>query len=348
MAHTLTKTCRDGKPLVNYHSHNIPSPVGHEVLVRWLAAPINPLDVLVLADVYPVKPSHKHAEEPIPGYDGVAEVVSCGDYVSELAPGDLVVPSKFGVGTWRTHAVLEEKSLQKISRPSDLAFAAIMRISIAPAFCLVEDMMHLKPGDYIIQNAGTSVIAQMVIQFARRRGISVINVIRDRPDAEADTIKKSLHKLGAEIVVTESELAGDPRIKEKRISLALDAVFGDAGRALVKALRVGGSYVQLGFLGGPKGGVTIDPQDLFGRQLNMKGFRGSAQVGLRSIDEQRDLFNWFIELFNNGELKLPSLGLEKIIWELDDPSGTEERLLAGVRRAQQGNLGQRKQIILYK
>ncbi|KAF1348560.1 hypothetical protein BDV97DRAFT_266881, partial [Delphinella strobiligena] len=290
---------------IKYHSHDVPSTGGHQVLVRWLAAPINPLDVLVLTDAYPVKPSYKHSGEPIPGFDGVAEVISCGRKVSGLVPGDLVVPSKFGVGTWRTHAVVDEQSLQKISRPSDLLFAAIMRISIAPAFCLVEDMTNLKPGDCIIQNAGTSVVAQMVVQFARRRGVAVINVIRDRPEAEANMIKKSLHELGAEIVVTESELNQDPRIKTKRIRLALDAVFGDSGQALVKALCIGGSYVQVGFLSGPKGHVTIDPQDLFGRQLNMRGFRGSAQLGLRSREEQRDLFNWFIELFNNGELKLP-------------------------------------------
>ncbi|KAF2088011.1 GroES-like protein [Saccharata proteae CBS 121410] len=348
MAQTITKTIVDGKPFVNFHSHEVPTPGQSQVLVRWLAAPINPLDLLVIADVYPVKPSYKHADEPIIGYDGVGEVISTGEGVTGLAQGDVVVPSTFGTGTWRSHAVFDPQSLQKVSRPSDLAFAAIIRISIAPAFCLVEDMAELKPGDTIIQNAGTSVVAQFVVQFAHRRGISVINVIRDRPESEAAAVKKSLGEIGADIVVTESELAEDPAVKTKRVKLALDSVFGPSGRALVKALSVGGTYVQLGFLGGPKGQVVIDPTDLFARQITMKGFRGSAQVGLRNVEEQHDLFNWFVELFNKGELKLPSLGLGKVEWKVDDASATEKTLLDAVKRAQQAALGQRKQIILYK
>ncbi|KAH8651946.1 hypothetical protein BGZ60DRAFT_497634 [Tricladium varicosporioides] len=348
MAQLLTIANSGQVPTVNFHLQDAPSPKANEVLVKLLAVPINPLDILVLADLYPVKPNCKHAGEPIPGYDGVGEVVSCGADVNNLIPGDLVVPKKFGMGTWRSHVVVDAESLQKVSRPMDLSFAAILRITIAPAFCLVEDMYNLKPGDYIIQNAGTSVIAQMVIQFARRRGVSVINVVRDRPPAELEVVKRSLHELGAEVVVSETEFAEDASITTKRITLALDSVFGSSGRSLVKALKVGGTYVQLGFLSGPKGLLTLDTSDLFGRQLTMKAFRGSTQVGMRSTDEQGNLFNWFVNLFNNGELRLPSLGLQKIEWDLSDKSGSKERLVQAVERAQKGALGQRKQIIVFK
>ncbi|KAI9786518.1 MAG: putative secondary metabolism biosynthetic enzyme [Peltula sp. TS41687] len=353
MAQVLTKAPKTGDasaaPALHFHSYE-PSALGpKEVLVKFLAAPINPLDVLVLADVYPVKPQHQHAGEPIPGYDGVGEIVDCGGDVSELARGDLVIPSKFGVGTWRTHAVLDAQSVQKILRPSDVAFAAILRITIAPAFCLVEDMCNLKPGDWIIQNAATSVVAQMVVQFARRRGIHTINVIRDRPEAEADAVKQLLlGSGGADIVVTESELLEDASIKPKRVMLALDSVFGSSARTLVKALSPGGTFVQLGFLSGPKSELTLDANDLFGRQLTLRAFRGSAQVGLRTAEEQGDLFDWFIALFNAGELHLPALGLDKVVWDVADNKGAEETLLKAVKRAQQGDLGQRKQVIIYK
>jgi len=348
MAQLLTIASGSQAPAVNFHVQEIPSPKANEVLVKLLAAPINPLDIIVLQGLYPVKPEHKHSGEPILGYDGVGEILTCGAAVTNLAPGDLVVPSKFGTGTWRTHAILDAQSLQKVSRPADLSFAAILRISIAPAFCLVEDMRSLRPGDCIIQNAGTSVIAQMVVQFARRRGVHTISVVRDRPAAELDEVKKALRALGAHIVVSESELADDADVKTKRITLALDSVFGSSGRGLVKALSTGGTYVQLGFLGGPGAQLALDPSDLFGRQLTMKAFRGSAQVGLRSVAEQVDLFNWFVALFNSGELKLPALGLQRIEWLVSDGDGSRERLLQAVERARKGALGQRKQIIVFK
>ena len=73
-----------------------------EVLVRFLAAPINPLDLLVLADTYPTKPKYEHNGNKILGYDGVGEVLDCGETVEGLQPGDVVVPSKFGIGMTRT------------------------------------------------------------------------------------------------------------------------------------------------------------------------------------------------------------------------------------------------------
>jgi len=352
MAQVLTRAAKQanhsGPPSLNFHEVKI-QPLGpKDVHLKLIAAPINPLDVLVLADLYPVKPQHFHADEAIPGYDGVAEIVSCGQSVTEVAVGDTVIPSKFGLGTWRTQAVVDVQYVQKVVRPADPALAAVFRISIAPAFCLVEDMCTLKPGDWIIQNAATSVVAQMVVQFAHRRGIHTIGVIRDRPQAEAEAVKQSLLQLGSDIVVLESELPEKAEIKSKRIMLALDSVFGTSARGLVKSLSPGGTFVQLGFLGGPSGQLSLDANDLFGRQLTLKAFRGSAQVGLRSAAEQTDLFNWFTSLFNAGELVLPSLGLDRISWDAADKEGSKDRLLEAVERAQQGKLGQRKQIIMFK
>lgn len=63
------------------------------MLVKFLASPVNPLDLLVLAEKYLVQPKHKPDGESILVYDGVGEVVACGAHVSHLAPGDIVVPS---------------------------------------------------------------------------------------------------------------------------------------------------------------------------------------------------------------------------------------------------------------
>ena len=349
MAQILTQSTEHHRnaqlPSLNFHVAELPVLGGKDVLVKFLAAPINPLDVLVLANLYPVKPQHHHANEAIPGYDGIGEVMDCGANVTELVPGDLVIPSKFGIGTWRTQAVVDVQYLQKVIRPNDFAFAAIIKISIAPAFCLVEDMCNLKPGDWIIQNAATSVVAQMVVQFARRRGIRTIGVIRDRSSTEADVVKQSLLGMGPDIIVLESEVVGHAEIRSKRVMLALDSVFGPSGRGLVKSLSPGGTFVQLGFLGGPTGKLDLDASDIFGRQLTLKAFRGSVQVASRSAEEQTDLFNWFISLFNTGELILPRLGLERVKWDAADKRGSEERLMEAVKRAQQGKLGQRKQII---
>ncbi|EOD50190.1 putative mitochondrial enoyl protein [Neofusicoccum parvum UCRNP2] len=134
----------------------------------------------------------------------------------------------------------------------------------------------------------------------------------------------------------------------RRVTLALDSVHGASGQRLVKALAPGGTYVQLGFLGGGKEQLPLDARDLFGRQLTMKAFRGSYQLGLRSEDEQRGLFDWFVELFNSGELQPPPLGLEPVEWVAADGEGAGKDVVQAVVRAQEARLGQRKQILLFK
>lgn len=64
-----------------------------------MAAPINPLDLLVMAGTYPVQPKYEHEGSSVLGYDGVGEVMDCGAGVQDLRPGDFVVPSVFGIGT---------------------------------------------------------------------------------------------------------------------------------------------------------------------------------------------------------------------------------------------------------
>lgn len=353
MPHAITQTLSGDA--VGFHQVDMPNTLspGH-VAVKFLAAPINPLDMLVLADRYPVKPAHHIGGKGVLGYDGVAQVTAVADDVTGLAPGDIVVPSRFGQGTWRTHAALPASALLKLSEaPKDMAFAAILRITVAPAYCLVEDMAPLRPGDWIVLNAGTSAIAQMVTQFAAMRGLHVAHIVRDRPAAELAAVKDALLGLGAGgLVLTESELeeTGDglAQLQALPVALALDSVFGKAGRALVKALAPGGTYVQLGFLAGPGAQLALDPADLFGRNLTMKAFRGTAQLGLRSPSQQRELCDWFVRMFNRGDLKLPPLGLERVDWHVADPAAVEWSVKGAVEIARAGVLGQRKQVLVFK
>ena len=258
------------------------------------------------------------------------------------------MPSKFGLGTWRTEAAVDVSWVQKIARPDDIAVAAITRIGIAPAFFLVEDMCELKPGDWIIQNAATSVIAQMVAQLARARGVHVISVIRDRDAEEVVAVREKLLQLGADIVVAESELETNQDAKSKPVKLALDSVFGASGRKLIERLAFGGTYVQLGLLAGPKSQLQLNPMDIFGKNLTLKAFRGTSQMALRTADEQVSLFDWFIARFNSGEMKLPLLGLSRVEWHRQKLDTNEGTLKEAVQRAQKGELGQRKQIIIFK
>lgn len=119
----------DGKAshLIRILEDAVARPKNDEVLVELLAAPMNPIDPMVVAGKYPTKPKYSINAEAIPGFHGVARVLSCGADVKSLQSGDMVVPNALGLGTWRTRAVLEAKDLLRIPKVTDVAMAALIK-----------------------------------------------------------------------------------------------------------------------------------------------------------------------------------------------------------------------------
>jgi trans-2-enoyl-CoA reductase len=65
-----------------------------EVLVKMLAAPINPSDLNVIQGIY-----GKKAKLPaIGGNEGVGVVVEVGNDVKSISINDHVIPARFGLG----------------------------------------------------------------------------------------------------------------------------------------------------------------------------------------------------------------------------------------------------------
>lgn len=334
---------------INLHTAAVPLPANADVLVKFHYSPINPLDLAVIAGAYPVKPHFEHDGECILGFDAIGEVVSLGPNVKRLAVGDFVVPAKYGIGTWRSHALLDESLLDKIPRPNDLRFGAIMRLGVTPAYFLVESMCKLRPGVWIIQNAGTSVVAQMVVQLARRRGINVLSIIRDRDNV--GSVIEALSSVHADFSVTKSMVITESQLDQakqgKKFAMAIDSVGGFSGQEILACLSMGGTFVQHGFLAGTEQILPMNAASFWARHLTMVSSRSSVQMAAVSDDERRGLFAWFVELFNRGELRLPDLGVEEIVFDTAIVDESRRRLELAVSRAKKGKLGQRKQVIAW-
>ena len=81
-----------------------------KVLVKMIVAPVNPADINIIQGVYPVKP-------PLPttgGFEGIGDVLAVGSCVTNLCPGDRVIP-KGVIGTWCTTGLFNSKQLKKVS-----------------------------------------------------------------------------------------------------------------------------------------------------------------------------------------------------------------------------------------
>ncbi|EFJ45031.1 hypothetical protein VOLCADRAFT_106183 [Volvox carteri f. nagariensis] len=169
-----------------------------------LGSPINPSDVNTVQGKYPIQPALPGA---VPGHEGVAEVLAVGPEVSELSPGDWVVPLAPAQGTWRSGGIFPRAHWHRVPQDIGLESASTLVINPPTALAMLENFVDMKPGDTVAQNGATSAVGEAVIQIARAKGLRTINIIRQRPDMEATVAR--LRDLGADLITTEERLKDD-------------------------------------------------------------------------------------------------------------------------------------------
>ncbi|GLG94423.1 Enoyl-[acyl-carrier-protein] reductase, mitochondrial [Gryllus bimaculatus] len=277
------------------------APKDNEVVLRMLAAPVNPADINTIQGAYPLKP-------PLPavaGNEGVGEVVATGGAVKALCVGDRVVPKHTGWGTWRTHALCREDDLIKISKKLGIIEAATLTVNPCTAYRMLKDFVKLKPGDTVIQNAGNSACGQYVIQLCKVWGLRSINIVRNR--AKIDELKCFLTDLGATYVITEEETKKLDLFKsgtEPKPKLALNAVGGKNAMEMLRHLDNGGYMVTYG--GMSREPVMLPTSALIFKDIRCVGYWMSrwSKINVDS-DERRRMFDELIGLMVAKQLKAP-------------------------------------------
>ncbi|XP_038057691.1 enoyl-[acyl-carrier-protein] reductase, mitochondrial-like [Patiria miniata] len=240
----------------------------NSVKIKMLASPINPSDINTIQGIYPIKPQLPC----VGGFEGVGEVTEVGGQVTEVKPGDRVIPAVGTLGTWRSHLVCPVNHVMSVPLDTPPLIAATLKVNNCTAFRMLADFVELQPGDSVIQNAANSGAGQAVIQIAAARGLKTINIVRDRPNL--DGLISHLQDLGATAVVTEESLRGhDANILKEmpKPKLALNAVGGKSAIiTLVKALDDCGTVVTYG--GMSKQPVMVPTGSLIFNDLKFVGY----------------------------------------------------------------------------
>ena len=227
-------------PAVRVEEISTPAPAPGEVVVRMLAAPINPADLNVIEGTYGKLP-------PLPatiGNEGCGEILALGAGVHNLRIGQKVLPLAFG--TWTRELVLQAINAIPLPDGIDIQQAAMLTVNPATAWRLLHDFVSLQPGDWIAQNAANSGVGRAVIQLARHLGLRTLNVVR-RPE-----LLEELLALGADVVVTEET---DLRREVRQLcggqlpKLGLNAVGGASALNIANALAAGSPHITFGAMG---------------------------------------------------------------------------------------------------
>ncbi|XP_028836499.1 enoyl-[acyl-carrier-protein] reductase, mitochondrial-like [Denticeps clupeoides] len=93
----LYKTHGHPSEVVKLKTLDLPPVWSRNVLVKILAAPINPSDINMIQGTYAILPDLP----AVGGNEGVGEVLDVGPEVKTLKVGDWVIPRDAGLGKWK-------------------------------------------------------------------------------------------------------------------------------------------------------------------------------------------------------------------------------------------------------
>jgi len=236
-----------------------PPPVAGEVLVRLLAAPINPADLNTVEGTYGVKP----ALPAVPGVEGCGVVETSG--TKDFLPGERVIFLR-RASTWATHTIVSADALFKVPAGIDPLQAAMLKVNPATAWRLLHGFEVLGQGAWIVQNLGNSAVGRCVIQLARDLGIRTVSFVRRAEVAD------ELRQLGADHVFSDDDeglAAAKAALGGAKAALAFNAVGGDSALRLMKLLRESGTHITYGAMG--RKPVSIPNGLLIFRDIRIRG-----------------------------------------------------------------------------
>ena len=245
----------------------VPEPGPGEVRVRVTARAIHPSDLQSVRGRYGRPPPLPAT----PGNDAAGVVEAVGEKVSTPVVGTrvtLLLGANAGRGTWREQVSVPAQMVVPTPPTLSDAEAGGLWVNYLSIAVMVDDVLHLKPKDVLIQTAAGSQLGRAMMQFAKVRGLLLVNVVRRAAQAE------ELRAAGAShvVVVPGEDLAA--RVREwtgnTGATAAIDSVGGQTGTEVLAALRSGGTSLLFGAL--DEKPVVVDPGPFLFRELVLQGF----------------------------------------------------------------------------
>src|SRR5690242_12204142 len=206
-------------------------PLANEVLVAVEYAPIDGADLQTIRGQYGRLPSLPAGL----GKEGVGRILSVGEDVGGLKVGDRVLLSSPST-SWCEKVILPSRGLFPLPHNVDPQQLSMLSINPPTAALLLSEYVELKPGDWVIHNAGNSGVGRSVIAFARDRGLRTVSLVRS-PELIDELVAAGGDIVlvdGAEVSTLVAQATGNAKI-----ALALDGVGEEAMLSLSSCLSPG-------------------------------------------------------------------------------------------------------------
>jgi NADPH:quinone reductase len=231
-----------GPEKLRWESVPVGDPGPGQVRVRNTAVGLNFVDTYQRSGLYPT---------PLPftpGSEGAGVVEAIGPQVKEFKVGDRVAYSS-PIGAYAEVLLRPADRLVKIPAGVDDKVAAAMMLKGMTTQYLIRRTYRVKKGDILLMHAAAGGVGQILCQWARHLGATVIGTVGS--DDKAELAKKA----GCKHVIVTSREKFVPRVKEitkgRGVPVVYDGVGKDTFMDSLDCLQPLGLMVGFGNASGP-------------------------------------------------------------------------------------------------
>ena len=296
--------------------HPVPQPASGEVLIRVEAAGVNRPDVLQRQGNYTPPPG----ASALPGLEVAGAVVALGPNVTTFAVGDRVCALLTG-GGYAQYAVAPAEQCLPIPAGLTAVEAAAIPETFFTVWSNLFERATMGANDVLLVHGGASGIGTTAIQLAKAFGTPVYATAGD------DARCRACEQLGAarcfnyrteDFVSAVREATGG-----SGASIVLDMVGGEYTARNLDVLRMDGTLVQIGMLGGAN--ATIPLATIIRKRLWITG----SMLRPRSVEEKGQIAAAVHErlwpMFESGVLR----SLVARVFPLADAAGAHRLMESG-------------------
>ncbi len=222
--------------VLKYEDVPRPEPKENQILVRVIAAGVNPVDGMIRSGMF--AKYEKDVFPMIPGADIAGVVEKAGSKITKFKAGDPVyayVSLKNGGGYAEYAVATESKASPKPKLLTYVEAAAVPVVALTAWQALI-DTAKLGAGQTVLIHGGSGGVGSFAIQIAKARGAKVI--------ATASTANQDLLKqLGADVAIDYTKTKFENVARD--VDVVLDSVGKDTLARSYGVVKKGGFIVSL-------------------------------------------------------------------------------------------------------
>ena len=249
-----------GPDVLKYEDVPDPSPEADQVVVRFQAIGVNPVDTYIRSGTNPSR-----TLPYTPGEDAAGVVEAVGKDVKQISVGDRVYTAGTMSGAYAELGLCQESQVHPL--PDALSFeqGAALHVPYATAYRALFQRAQALPGETVLVHGGSGAVGIAAIQLGRAAGMTVIGT------ASTDRGKQLVLDQGAHYVLDHSTPGYLQELLDLTHGKGIDVIL-----EMLSNVNLGNDLTVLAPHGrvviiGSRGRVEINPRDAMSRDATILG-----------------------------------------------------------------------------